>query len=158
MKAGRFSGLDRAGVQRLAAELARTLAQALERGQARSVTVGLVGELGAGKTTFAQGFVAALEGGDRAHVTSPTYAILQVYETRPVVRHVDLYRIDTVEELDALGYSELLDAPGLDLVEWMRQIPDAIPPEWVEVTLEARADDLRDVHIHAHGARVARFL
>lgn len=150
-----FRGLDLAAVQAFAAELMGLLTGP---GTPSTVTVGLVGELGAGKTTFAQAAVAALKGGAKLPVTSPTYAIMQVYETEPPVRHVDLYRIASVEELEVIGYDELSSLPGVNLVEWFRQIPEAIPPERIEIELAAGLDDVRDIRVRACGAALIPLL
>lgn len=145
----RFSSLDLAGVQRLAADI---VAACIASDAPSTVTLGLIGDLGAGKTTFAQAAVAALPGGAGLPVTSPTYAILQVYETQPPVRHVDLYRIGSVEELDVIGYLEMIELPGLNLVEWMHRIPEAVPSERLEIELVG-PDDVRDISVRAYGAR-----
>lgn len=154
-----FSGLDLAAVHRLAGSLGDAVRAALSEDCApASITVGLTGDLGAGKTTFAQAFVAALPRGSSCRVTSPTYAIIQVYETRPPVRHVDLYRIDSADQLDAIGYGEQLYAPGINLVEWIRSVPEALPREWLEVELVAGSDEQRAIRMQVYGARLVSLL
>ncbi|MEO1231082.1 MAG: tRNA (adenosine(37)-N6)-threonylcarbamoyltransferase complex ATPase subunit type 1 TsaE [Myxococcota bacterium] len=150
-----FLGLDRDQVLRFAAGLARIVSRA---GAPQSVTIGLGGELGAGKTTFAQGFVGALPGARPESVTSPTYAIVQNYDTTPPVRHADLYRIGSMEELDAIGFAEAMAEPGLNLVEWYGRVPDALPEERLEIELAGGPDDVRDIRARAHGARVVPLL
>jgi tRNA threonylcarbamoyl adenosine modification protein YjeE len=147
------------GLEALRGYAAR-LATHLEAGRdpEEALTVGLVGDLGAGKTTFAQAFVAALPGGEGVRVTSPTYAIVHTHPTRPPVRHIDLYRVGGVDELEAIGYGELVEAPGVNVVEWIRAIPEAIPDEWLEIELAAGADPVRDIRARAHGARMASLL
>ena len=140
--------LDREGVMRLAARFAGALAAA----PPASIVVGLSGPLGVGKTTFVQGMVAALPGGQGLYVASPTYAILQTYDTRPVVRHGDLYRLGSLEDLEEIGYLEALEEPGLSIVEWIRRVPKALPREWLEIDLSFRRGDHRDVRVCAHGA------
>lgn len=79
-------------------------------------TVILTGDLGTGKTTFVQGFVAAL---DRdIEVTSPTFALCNRYDCSPPVAHVDCWRIQREQELDDLALDELLDDGWVALVEW----------------------------------------
>jgi len=75
----------------------------------------LVGELGAGKTTFVRG--AARGTGSTAPVASPTFQLVRVYPGRVQLAHVDLYRVDNPSELRDLGLDELLDQ-GAVVVEW----------------------------------------
>ncbi|MEI6511585.1 MAG: tRNA (adenosine(37)-N6)-threonylcarbamoyltransferase complex ATPase subunit type 1 TsaE [Candidatus Uhrbacteria bacterium] len=124
--------------QAIAAQLAATL-----RG---GETIALIGDLGAGKTTFAQGFCAAL--GVTATVTSPTFAIMNVYEGRFRVVHLDLYRLKSAREIAALGLEEYLGQPDtVALIEW----PEAVDGvQWnanVTVRLSAEGESERTIDI-----------
>jgi tRNA threonylcarbamoyl adenosine modification protein YjeE len=114
-------------LERLTASERETEAFAAEI--ARQVTAPLVllldGDLGAGKTTFARGFVGALAGGDGALVQSPTFALARTYATTPRVHHLDLYRLDVnvARALEELGVIEMLrDDDAFALVEWPRDL------------------------------------
>src|SRR3954447_12910305 len=88
-------------------------------------TVALSGSLGAGKTTLARGVLRGL--GFAGDVASPTFPIVQVYDTAPPLWHVDLYRIEHADELEELG----LDDARLDavlLIEW----PERLPRLWAD--------------------------
>jgi tRNA threonylcarbamoyladenosine biosynthesis protein TsaE len=76
----------------------------------------LTGGLGAGKTTFVQGLVAALS--PEEAVTSPTFTLLRAYETKPVILHGDLWRLERRSEVDELGIEEQLDAGAVAVLEW----------------------------------------
>jgi tRNA threonylcarbamoyladenosine biosynthesis protein TsaE len=76
----------------------------------------LVGSLGTGKTTFVKGLVAALGGPDP--VTSPTFTLARKYQTSPPVTHVDLWRLDHLQEVVDLALEEELDEGGVVIVEW----------------------------------------
>lgn len=103
------------------------LAAALARALRAPCVVLLDGDLGAGKTTFARGFVRALSGGADVVVQSPTYALARTYPTSPPVHHLDLYRLDDVEGARDLGLLEQIeDDDALVLVEWPRGIGAAI--------------------------------
>jgi tRNA threonylcarbamoyladenosine biosynthesis protein TsaE len=109
-------------------------------GQLRAMdTIALSGSLGAGKTTLARGVLRGL--GFTGDVASPTFPIVQVYETEPPLWHVDLYRIEQVEELEELG----LDEARLDsalLIEW----PERLPRLWadtLQLGLDIRPDGAR---------------
>ncbi|MCA9553004.1 MAG: tRNA (adenosine(37)-N6)-threonylcarbamoyltransferase complex ATPase subunit type 1 TsaE [Myxococcales bacterium] len=133
--------------QALAARLALALA---ERGA--GVVVGLLGGLGAGKTTFVQGFVRVLPGGQDLYVTSPTYALAQTYPTQPPVTHMDLYRLGSLDDLEMIGYRDLYFGGGITLVEWIDRVPEALPRERVEVRLSESPDGGRDVRVEGFGA------
>jgi tRNA threonylcarbamoyladenosine biosynthesis protein TsaE len=130
--------------------LAGRLARASKAGPP-SILVGLIGELGAGKTAFVQAFVGALAPGEEHFVTSPTFAIVQEYRTLPPVTHMDLYRLSSLDELEAIGYRDLYFAPGVTLVEWIDRIPGAIPQDWLEIRLAVLPSDMREIRVVAHG-------
>ena len=103
--------------------------------------VALEGDLGAGKTTFVKAIAAALDA-DAAAVTSPTFSLVREYPTPagPLL-HLDLYRLDTVDEVLALDVEGLLDAARLAVVEWPGVARALLPPE---VALWARIDPTPD--------------
>jgi tRNA threonylcarbamoyladenosine biosynthesis protein TsaE len=112
----------------------------------------LVGDLGAGKTTFAQGFAAALD--VRDVVTSPTFTLVHEYEGRLRVHHLDVYRLERMSELPDLGINELLDDGGVTIIEWGDAIVSALPSEFLEVRLTFGAgDDDRAVQLRSVGNR-----
>lgn len=101
--------------------------------------VALSGTLGAGKTTLARGVLRGL--GFAGDVASPTYPIVQIYETQPPLWHVDLYRIEQPEELEELGLDEArLDAALL--VEWPERLP-RLWPDALRLNLAIRPDGAR---------------
>jgi tRNA threonylcarbamoyl adenosine modification protein YjeE len=104
--------------------------------------VALWGDLGAGKTTLARAILRAL--GVREDVPSPTFTLVQSYETCPKIAHYDLYRLKSGREMEELGLDDAL-LEGAVLVEWPERAPEALPPAALHVRL-----DIRD------GARRAR--
>jgi len=111
--------------------LGRAIAGGLGRGDA----VALWGDLGAGKTTLARAILQAL--GVKEDVPSPTFTIVQNYETDPVIAHYDLYRLKSAREMAELGFEDALDQ-GAVLVEWPERAPEALPPEALHVRLGLR--------------------
>jgi len=99
----------------------------------------LAGDLGAGKTTFVQGFGRALSVSEP--ITSPTFVIVHTYDGAFPVVHVDAYRLERLQELLDLGLGELLDHEGVTLIEWGDAVIPALPPEFLEVRLELGDDD-----------------
>ena len=98
--------------------------------------------LGAGKTTLARAILRAL--GVTDDVPSPTFTLVQSYETQPRIAHFDLYRLKSAREMEELGFEDAL-ADGAVLVEWPERAPEALPPEALHVRLK-----------QDNGARTAR--
>jgi tRNA threonylcarbamoyladenosine biosynthesis protein TsaE len=100
----------------------RQLAAQLKAGD----VIALVGDLGAGKTHVSKGIISGL--GCREEVTSPTFSLLQEYrDAEPAVYHLDFYRMDTAQEVLALGWDELLDEPAVIIVEWADRFRELMP-------------------------------
>ena len=127
-------------------ELARAVGELLRPGD----VVSLVGELGAGKTVFARGVARAL--GVTELVVSPTFTIVREYEGRVPLVHVDVYRIDAVQELHDLGFEEVVRDDAVTIVEWGDMIDGLLPGNRLDVRLTpGAADDERVVEIEGHG-------
>ena len=113
----------------------------------------LTGDLGVGKTVFTQGFADGL--GVREQVNSPTFTILQIYESgRLPLYHFDVYRIGDPEEMYEVGWEDYVWSDGVCLIEWadlIGELPEEIPPEKLtEVRIEkdpARGFDYRKLLI-----------
>lgn len=114
--------------------------------------VGLDGQLGAGKTLFSRG-VASGAGVPLEDVSSPTYSIVQTYAGRLTLHHADLYRLATEADLFATGYFDLLESDAAMLVEWVSQVPGALPDDALSLRLEVPTPDSRRFEITARGAR-----
>lgn len=115
--------------------LAATLAELVRPGD----LLLLAGDLGAGKTAFAQGFGAGL--GVTEPITSPTFTLAQQYDGRLRMHHLDVYRLDQMAEVAELGLAELLDDGGVVLIEWGDAILPVLPTDYLEVRLTFGADD-----------------
>ena len=113
------------------AALAERLGAAAETG----TVLCLVGDLGAGKTLFTQGFARGL--GVTEEVTSPTFALMNQYCGRLPVTHFDLYRLEREEELDEIGFYEFAEpSGGVVLIEWADKFPDALPKPHIRLEIE----------------------
>jgi tRNA threonylcarbamoyladenosine biosynthesis protein TsaE len=100
--------------------------------------VSLSGDLGAGKTVFVQGLATALGVSNR--VTSPSFTIVHEYAGRYPITHIDVYRLDSFQEVIDLGFDELLDPEAIMLVEWGEAVAPMLPPRYLEIDLRRSVD------------------
>lgn len=109
---------------------ARSLGEKAEGGQIYTLN----GDLGAGKTVFAQGMAAGL--GITDPVTSPTFTIVQEYAGgRLPLYHFDVYRIEEPEEMEEVGFDDYLFGDGVCLIEWAGQVQELLPENIIAVTI-----------------------
>ena len=101
------------------------------------------GKMGAGKTTFIQAICKEL--GSEDNVTSPTFALINEYNTEDLesIFHFDFYRIKDIEEAYDLGYEDYLYSGSYCLIEWPEMIESLLPEKMVEVKIEVQDDDSR---------------
>lgn len=111
----------------------------------------LAGEMGAGKTAFAQGFARGLGVADA--VTSPTFTIVREYAgDRLALHHLDVYRLDQLREVTELGIAEMLDEDAVMLVEWGDAVLPALGDHYLEVRITfGEADDDRVLELSPRG-------
>jgi tRNA threonylcarbamoyladenosine biosynthesis protein TsaE len=104
--------------------------------------VTITGELGAGKTTLVQAICAGY--GVTEEVTSPTFALVHEYQApRSPVHHLDLYRLERPDELDEIGWDELVSGRAVVLVEWPERAGDRLPSGHITLSLQHLPDDPR---------------
>lgn len=130
-------------------EETRILGAALAPNLLPGDVVSLAGDLGAGKTVFVQGLAAAL--GVEERITSPTFTLVHEYQGRFPVVHVDVYRLDSIQEVLDLGFEELLDPSAVLLVEWGEAVLPLLPRRYLEVAIRRSAD------VEADDERVVTF-
>jgi tRNA threonylcarbamoyladenosine biosynthesis protein TsaE len=127
--------------------LAAALAPLLDGGD----VLVLAGDLGAGKTTFTQGLAVAL--GVTSPVTSPTFTLVHEYTGRVPIVHIDVYRLEHLQEVHDLGFDELVGGDAVAIVEWGDILGPLLPPDRLQLTFEYLADDenARLVTLAPHG-------
>lgn len=125
----------------------------LKAGAGRPAVILFYGGLGAGKTTLTRAFAAALPGGERAEVSSPSFTICNIYPTEPELVHCDLYRGGETLPEEA---EDALERGALVLVEWAeRLLPEALPPERLDIRLQP-CHEQRLVTLTPHGEKAGR--
>lgn len=107
----------------------------------------LIGDLGSGKTTLAKGIVQALGAAPPEEVLSPTFSLVHEYEGEPKVYHLDLYRLDTVPQLETLGLEDIWEQHAIVLIEWGERFDSELPGVRLEVRLDYDGDHGRVIEI-----------
>jgi tRNA threonylcarbamoyladenosine biosynthesis protein TsaE len=120
------------------------IASELAEGFRGDEVVFLFGELGAGKTAFAKGVASGLGVRDISQVCSPSYTLVNIYEAKYTIYHIDLYRLQTETEVLDLGWDDYLGC-GIVIVEWAEKI--AFLHESIRVTLQVLEDEKRKICI-----------
>ncbi len=108
----------------------------------------LIGNLGTGKTTLVKGIARARGAAEADEVSSPTFPLIHEYGEPPSVFHIDLYRLETEQEVLTLGIDEFLDRHALTLIEWGERFPQLWPKHTPSIHLEHQGDDLRRITLH----------
>ena len=111
-------------------KLAARLAEKLRGGE----VIAFTGSMGMGKTAFTRGLVLALGGGDV--VSSPTFALVNEYETRLTVQHFDMYRVSGWDDLYSTGFFDYLDTDNVLVIEWSENIDGALPDNTIRIDIQ----------------------
>ena len=106
--------------------------------------VALFGGLGAGKTTITKGIAEAL-GIDG--ILSPTFTIVRSHSGALPLNHFDAYRIEDADELYAVGYDDYMSEGGVIVMEWCENVPEALPPERLEIHIKGSGNEPRRVEL-----------
>ncbi|PIR57847.1 MAG: tRNA (adenosine(37)-N6)-threonylcarbamoyltransferase complex ATPase subunit type 1 TsaE [Parcubacteria group bacterium CG10_big_fil_rev_8_21_14_0_10_38_31] len=132
--------------------LARDIAKdVVKKSGGKAKVIGLVGELGAGKTTFSQAFASAL--GVEEKVSSPTFVIEKIYKLKDQavfthLIHIDAYRLNDPKELINLGWKEIIENPhNIILIEWADNVEKILPEDYIKINLEHLSGDKREILI-----------
>jgi tRNA threonylcarbamoyladenosine biosynthesis protein TsaE len=116
----------------------------------------LMGDLGSGKTRWIQGVCLGLAVSDP--VISPTFTLVNEYQGRLPVYHVDLYRLADITEVATFGLEDYLYGSGVSLIEWADRAKTLLPAEYLDVELYHLEETKRRVVLRPHGQRFAAIL
>ncbi len=133
--------------QRFAADFSKKI---LKIKSEKAIIVGLIGELGAGKTVFAKGFARGL--GIKEIVVRPTFVLERIYrlkgESFKLFVHIDAYRLEKAKELSGLGFKNLSrDSHNIILIEWADRVKKILPKNYIEIKFEHISDNKRKITI-----------
>lgn len=120
--------------------------------------IALKGDLGAGKTRFAQGVAAGIGVSKGSPVTSPTYTLMNIHAGRIPLYHFDLYRLSCEAEVVDLGFAEYFNGNGVCLVEWPEKLSAELPGERLEICFSYIDDSVRKIELIPFGARFTDLL
>jgi len=129
------------------AKLGEALGRLLDSGN----VIALIGELGAGKTVFAQGLARGLGVGADEYVSSPSFTLVNQYRGRVPVFHVDTYRLGNEAEMVALGYEEYFDPNGVTIIEWADKVRALLPEKCIIVEFQVVGVDSREIELKLVG-------
>lgn len=123
--------------------LGAKFAKRLKRGD----VVGLVGDLGAGKTVFTKGIAKGLGVKNVRYVNSPTFVIIKEYKGKIPLYHFDLYRLNHSSVIDAENFEEYFYGDGVTVIEWADKIRRLLPKKYIEVRLSVIGENRRKIVI-----------
>jgi tRNA threonylcarbamoyladenosine biosynthesis protein TsaE len=150
MKSITIDGADLAATE----ELGRRLGPHLFAG----AVIGLVGQLGAGKTHFTRAVAVGLGIRNPAVVNSPTFVLIQEYQARLPIYHFDTYRLANADSFSDLGVHEYFHGDGVCLIEWADRFPDELPGERLDVMIQILDPNRRRFVLTAWGDRYEELL
>jgi len=131
-------------------EMGRKLGQVLTTGD----VVCLTGDLGMGKTALVKAASTAL-GVAAKDVTSPTFSLLNIYKGKQFkIKHFDLYRLNSEEELEDIGFDEELSDECISFIEWSELFSQALPEEYLQVTIKQEGEG-RSITLTPYGKHYA---
>jgi tRNA threonylcarbamoyladenosine biosynthesis protein TsaE len=108
-------------------------------------TVALIGELGSGKTTLVKGIAKGLGVKSYRYVNSPSFVIIKEYKGRVPLYHFDVFRLDSLSELDTLSFEEYFYGNGICVVEWADKIMKLLPKRRLEIKINMLKENQRKV-------------
>ena len=124
-------------------ELGARLARKLSRGD----VIALCGDLGSGKTTFTKGIGKGLGVKDARHINSPTFVLIKEYNGRIPMYHLDLYRLDSLQDIEDIAVKEYIYGDGVTVIEWAEKIKEILPKNCITVKLKVKGEGKREIKV-----------
>jgi tRNA threonylcarbamoyladenosine biosynthesis protein TsaE len=125
-------------------ELGRRLGAKLRGGE----VIGICGPLGSGKTHLIKGIAEGAGAKSSKDVTSPTFVIVNEYEGRVDIFHIDAYRLNSESEFDMLGFDDFCYPQSVVLIEWADKVESALKTlDYIRINIEHTGEEKRQIHI-----------
>lgn len=118
--------------------------------------VSLVGDLGAGKTTFTKALGEGM--GISSYITSATFTLMNEYPGDIPLYHFDTYRLENIEDIDDLGFDDYFFGNGVSVVEWGDRIEEWLPKDHLTISIEDAGELERIFTFTSHGERSEKLL
>ncbi|MCF8067341.1 MAG: tRNA (adenosine(37)-N6)-threonylcarbamoyltransferase complex ATPase subunit type 1 TsaE [Desulfobacterales bacterium] len=116
-----------------------------------STVIAMTGDLGSGKTCFVQGLARGLDVPDDCYVTSPTYTLINEYPGRLPLFHVDLYRLEHIDDIEDIGLYDIFNINSIIAIEWAERLHMSDLPEHLIVKIKISGDETRTISFSASG-------
>jgi tRNA threonylcarbamoyladenosine biosynthesis protein TsaE len=129
----------------------REMGQKIGRLIDQPTIIALIGDLGSGKTAFVQGLAGGLGVPSEYYITSPTFTLVNEYPGRLPLFHIDLYRLETVRDLEDIGLDELLSDQAVLAIEWADRLALNFSTEYLSMHFEIIDDEIHRLHLIAYG-------
>ena len=110
--------------------------------------VALSGELGSGKTTLVKGIAKGLGVANYRYVNSPSFVLVKEYKGKIPLFHFDIYRLDSLKDIEDIGYEDYLARRGVVVIEWSSKMTRILPKKHLEVSIKIKNPNERTVHIN----------
>ena len=119
--------------------------------------VALIGDLGVGKTCLTQGIARGAGVYQDQTVNSPSYILINEYEGKIPVYHIDLYRLQRLEDIVALGLEEYFSGDGICVIEWADRMGELLPESYIQVRITGEDEFTREIEVVSVSANYSRF-
>lgn len=136
----------------------KTLGEKIGRKLCGSEVIALIGELGAGKTCLAQGLASGLGINPREYVTSPSFTLINEYQGRFPLYHIDLFRLQDRGEVEELGCEEYFCGEGVTIIEWAEKAESLLPEEYLGIKLISLSENQRQISLNPLGPHYRKIL
>jgi tRNA threonylcarbamoyladenosine biosynthesis protein TsaE len=124
----------------------------------RPIRIALTGGLGSGKTAFVQGLAKGLDVSKQYYITSPTFTLINEYPGRYRLFHMDLYRIEHLDELGEIDLQEVLEQDAVIAVEWAEKLTRDMLSDHLKLQFKLISDDIRQIEIFAYGQQAGNLI